>query len=210
MIKTLVFIKGRDKPFAYSGDEALEQVRSILPDISGYVQTRAIGESPFLGCAELYFDSRADADTASATSLAPLVAPSASIEASLSGIHRAVVRLPTFFSSDKVKGVYPFLRRAEMSVEDFQSYWWHTHGPIAALTENALAYYQTHPIKSDYELNSPDFDGVTEIYWPDIKSAEAAVVSRQMTEDQAADAKTFVDLDSVTLFFGVEEIIIAP
>ena len=210
MIKTLAFIKGDDNPFAFSGDEASKQVRSILPGIVGYVQTRAIGESPFLGCAELYFESRADADMALATNLEFLVSPSATIAASLSGIHRAVMRLPTFFSSDRVKGVYPFLRRAGMPVKDFQSHWWHTHGPIAALTESALAYYQTHPIKSAYEFNPPDFDGVTEIYWPDMERAEAAVVSRQMTEDQAGDAKTFVDLDSVTLFFGVEEIIIGP
>ena len=97
-----------------------------------------------------------------------------------------------------------------MSVGDFQDHWWHTHGPIAALTEDALAYYQTHPMVSTYGSRSPDFDGVTEIYWPDMESAEAAVASRQMMEDQANDAQTFVDLDRLTLFFGVEEIIIAP
>ena len=43
-----------------------------------------------------------------------------------------------------------------------------------------------------------------------MESAEAAVASRQMTEDQANDAQTFVDLDRLTLFFGLEEIIIAP
>ena len=63
---------------------------------------------------------------------------------------------------------------------------------------------------STYGSSAPDFDGVTEIYWPDMESSEAAVASRQMTEDQASDAQTFVDLDRLTLFFGLEEIIIAP
>ena len=63
---------------------------------------------------------------------------------------------------------------------------------------------------SAYEHGEPDFDGVTEIFWPDMQSAESAVASRQMTEDQAGDAQNFVDLDSVMLFFGVEDVVIEP
>ena len=210
MIKIFLFIESGNNTFALSGQDASDQIRSILPDIAGYIQTKALGESPFSGCAELYFRSREAADLVSLAELATLLPESAKIAASLSGIHRIVMRAPTFFSSEKVKGVYPFFRKPGMSVDDFQDHWWYTHGPIAALTEDALAYYQTHPMVSTYGSSAPDFDGVTEIYWPDMESAEAAVASRQMTEDQASDAQTFVDLDRLTLFFGLEEIIIAP
>ena len=50
---------------------------------------------------------------------------------------------------------------------------------------------------------------MTEIYWADKNTADAAVVSRQMTEDQAGDAQNFVDLERVMLFFGVEDLVIA-
>ena len=210
MIKTFVFIQSGDNPFALEGQDAAAQIRSILPDIAGYAQTKALGESPFAGCAELYFDSPKSAGLSSLSELSTLLQDSATIAASVSGMHRIVMRSPAFFGSRRVKGVYPFLRKPGMSVDDFQEHWWQVHGPIAALTENALAYYQTHPLESSYDSSVPDFDGVTEIYWPDMESAEAAVVSRQMVEDQAGDARTFVDVDSVTLFFGVEEIVIEP
>ena len=210
MIKTFVFIEGGNNPFALSGQEAANEIRSIVPDIAGYIQTKALGESPFSGCGELYFRSSESADLVPLAALAALLPKSARIAASVSGMHRIVMRAPTFFEPKKIKGVYPFFRKPGMLVGDFQDYWWHTHGPIAALTEDALAYYQTHPMVSSYGSSNPDFDGVTEIYWPNMESAEAAVASRQMTEDQASDAQTFVDLDRLTLFFGLEEIIIAP
>ena len=77
MIKTFVFIEGGDNPFALSGQDASDQIRSILPDIAGYIQTKALGESPFSGCAELYFRSPEAADLVSLAELATLVPASA-------------------------------------------------------------------------------------------------------------------------------------
>lgn len=210
MIKIFLLLEGREAPFALTEQAAAEEVRGLLPDIAGYVQTRAMGDAPFSGCAEFYFGNESGAGSLDPATLSSLFSGATRVAASVSGDHRVVMRLPQFFKGPNVKGVYPFRRRVDLAVADFQAYWWHTHGPIAALTEHALAYCQTHPMQSAYEHGEPDFDGVTEIFWPDMQSAESAVASRQMTEDQAGDAQNFVDLDSVMLFFGVEDVVIEP
>ena len=126
------------------------------------------------------------------------------------GRERTVLRTADFAHGRGVKGVFPFLRRADFNVADFQRYWWHKHGPIAGRTEGALGYLQCHPLPGSYDQSVADFDGVTELFWPDYATASAAMASRQMTENQSTDAKNFVDTDSVRLFFAVEEVVLAP
>ncbi len=97
-----------------------------------------------------------------------------------------------------------------MSVPDFQAYWWHQHGPIAARTEHALAYYQCHPLQDATTPVRSAFDGVTEIHWSSATDALAAMASRQMVEDQASDAGNFVERGSVQLLPAQEDVVIAP
>jgi hypothetical protein len=56
----------------------------------------------------------------------------------------------------------------------------------------------------------PPFDAVTELFWPDVASARASMASRQMREDQGADARNFVDPESVLLVLAEEEVVLAP
>lgn len=210
MFKTFFLLSAGDAAFASHGDEAAQAVSTVMPNAVGYVQTSALGESPYSGCAEVYFRFARDAMAAESVDISALLAEGISVESKMSGMLRVVMRMPKFYGAEKMKGVYPFRRKPGMEVQDFQDRWWHTHGPIAALTEESLAYSQTHPMMACYEDGSPDFDGVTEIYWPDVQAAERAVVSRQMAEDQRHDAENFVDLENVTLFFGSEEVVVAP
>ena len=122
---------------------------------------------------------------------------------------RTVMRLPAHHDGGLIKGVFPFRRRADLGVADFQRYWWLNHGPIAALTEQAVYYLQCHPLVETYERGRPPFDGITELHWPDVAAARAAMASRQMTEDQSNDARNFVDPDSVVLFLAAEEVVLA-
>ncbi len=120
------------------------------------------------------------------------------------------MRLPEHHDGRCIKGVFPFRRKRELSVEQFQQRWWHGHGPIAARTERALAYVQCHPLIACYAGAAPDYDGVTELHWPDAAAARAAMASRQMREDQATDAEEFVEPGSVRLVLVQEETVIAP
>lgn len=202
---------GNQNPFQYTGIEAAKAARACLPGVVGCVQTKPLADQPdlrFGGVLELYFESIED--TLRAANFESLLGNDMAVACVVRGRERVVMRMPDFSTRMKIKGVYPFRRRPDLSVQAFQQHWWHRHGPIAALTDEALAYTQLHVLPACYAQEEPDFDGITEIYWPDRAAAQRALVSRQMVEDQRADAPNFVDMDSVVLFLAEEEIIIAP
>ncbi len=204
---------GLEDPYRYRGAEAEAMIRRLFPDIVGYVQTRALpGQdgASFSGTAELWFDRADAALTASRKDFAPMLVDHAEILSSMAGMERVVVRTPDYLSGERMKGVYPFCRKAGMDLETFQAYWWHHHGPIAALTEEALAYVQIHPLLESYKTAPPSYDGITEISWRDAEAAMRGITSRQMTEDQAGDAPNFVQDGSVALYLAKEETVIAP
>ena len=217
MIKLYVFLTaapGTD-PFRHQGAAALAELHRVAPAAVEYVQTRASSqqltdEPPlFAGAAEFRFDYAAPAVEAAAdvAKLANLWADGASVAGVVAGHERTIMRLPSHAHGQGVKGVFPFDRKAGLSVDYFQQYWWRTHGPIAARTEGALAYFQCHPLRHLYEDGTPGFDGVTELHWPDFATAEAAMASRQMREDQSQDAQNFAETGSVQLFMAQEEVV---
>ena len=217
MIKLYVFLtaaRGTD-PFRYRGAAALAELHRVAPTAVEYVQTRASGRQltdeppPFAGVAELRFDYAAPAVEAAAdvAKLASLWTGGASVAKVVAGHERTIMRLPGHVHGQGVKGVFPFDRKPGLSIDYFQTYCWRTHGPIAAHTEGALAYFQCHPLRHLYEDGRPGFDGVTELHWPDFATAEAAMASRQMREDQSQDAQNFADTGSVQLFMAEEEMV---
>ena len=213
MFKVYFLMQPGEDPYCYQGADAEAAVRQQFPECCGYVQTRALPgqEQPsFSGTAELWFNRAQQALAAVRQDFSPMLTGSAQIQSALVGMERVVMRTPEYFSGKRMKGVYPFRRKADMAVDDFQSYWWHAHGPVAALTEEALAYVQIHPLPESWNSAPPVFDGITEIFWRDADAAMRGIGSRQMTEDQANDASRFVDRASVALYLAEEEIVIAP
>jgi len=213
MYKTCFLINAGADPFRFKGLDAANAVRTLFPEIKGYVQARALPgqESPaFSGSAELWFDESPSALAACVIGIERLLAEGVGVQSCLSGMERVVMRAADYITADRIKGVYPFRKKPGMTLEAFQHHWWHTHGPIAALTEEALSYVQIHARADSQETVSPVYDGITEIWWPDIEAAGRAIGSRQMREDQGSDAPNFVDMESISLFFAKEEIVIAP
>ena len=220
MIKAIVLLEREDAAdvFRAVGASAAEAVRLAFPGVAGYIQTRATelqpgaAAAPYRGVIELWFTQAADAwrAVADGEALRPLLADGVTIAGAVVGLERTVMRLAEHTHGGGTKGVYPFNRKPGMSVQDFQAYWWHRHGPIAAATENALAYYQCHPLQTADAPVQATFDGVTEIHWRNAEEALAALASRQMVEDQGNDAGNFVDLDSVQLLLAKEEVVIGP
>lgn len=205
--------------FVANGTHASQLVRELCPRATGYVQTRALSEqigereASYAASAELYFTD-ADALLAtlgSAESLKPLWNhATVQLAATMGGLVRTVIRTPQHHQTPGIKAVFPFRRREGMSVTAFQAHWWHRHGPIAAATESALFYPQCHALPECYADNAqPDYDGVTELHWVDLASAQAAMASEQMRVDQSNDAKNFAAPD-VGIYLAQEEVIIAP
>jgi len=217
MFRTSFFLVGTD-PFVHRGTAAEKEVRRLHPGLRGYLQTRAtaaqIGDAApaYDGVAELWFDTPEGAHNASKAGypLQGLLRPGVNIVKRSVGLERPVMQLPSFRRGSGIKGVFPFGKKKGQRVEDFQAHWWHRHGPIAALTEGASAYIQCHPMPFLYSMIEPAFDGITEIWWPDVSTARAAMKSRQMTEDQSNDAKNFAEPGTVQLFLAEEEVVIAP
>ena len=217
MIKLYVFLTaatGTD-PFRHRGAAALAELHRVAPTAVEYVQTRASDRQltddppPFVGAAEFRFDYAAPAVDAAANvaALANLWADGVSVAGVVVGHERTIMRLPAHAHGQGIKGVFPFDRKPGLSIDYFQNYWWRTHGPIAARTEGALAYFQCHPLRQLYEDGRPGFDGVTELHWPDFAAAEAAMASRQMREDQSQDAQNFAEAGTVQLFMAEEEMV---
>ncbi len=213
MYKTCFLIDAGADPFRFKDRDAVNAVQTLFPEIKGYVQARALPgqESPaFSGSAELWFDDSSSALAACVVGIEGLLAEGVEVQSCLSGMERVVMRVAQYITADRVKGVYPFRKKPGMTLEAFQHHWWHIHGPIAALTEEALSYVQIHTRADSQETVSPVYDGITEIWWPDMEAAGRAIGSRQMQEDQGSDAPNFVDMESISLFFAKEEVIIAP
>ncbi len=219
MYKTYLFLEGEPgtDPFKYRGQDAAAQLTAQLPAVAGYTQTRTLDEQinpseppPFVGIAELYFTDLEAAlnTTAQAEVVQSMLANGARIGPTSVGLARTVLRLAAHHEGGLIKGVFPFRRKATLSVADFQSHWWLRHGPIAALTENAVCYLQCHPLPACYDQGQPPYDGITELHWHSVSDARSAMTSRQMTEDQANDSLNFVDQGSVLLFLAAEEIVI--
>ena len=217
MIKLYVFLTAAPGtgPFRHRGAAALAELHRVAPTAVEYVQTRALDRQftgdppPYAGAAELRFDYAAPAVDAAANvaALANLWADGVSVAGVVVGHERTIMRLPAHAHGQGIKGVFPFDRKPGLSIDYFQTYWWRTHGPIAARTEQALAYFQCHPLRQLYDDGAPAFDGVTELHWPDFAAAEAAMASRQMREDQSQDAQNFVDTGNVQLFMAEEEVV---
>ena len=213
MYKTCFLINAGEDPFRFKGRDAEDAIRAVFPEIKGYVQARALPgqESPaFSGSAELWFDDSSIGIAACVIGIGGLLAEGVEVQSCLSGMERVVVRTAEYITADRVKGVYPFRKKPGLTLEAFQHHWWHTHGPIAALTEEALSYVQIHTRADSQETASPVYDGITEISWPDIETAGRAIGSRQMREDQGSDAPNFVDMESISRFMAKEEVIIEP
>jgi uncharacterized protein (TIGR02118 family) len=222
MIKCYLFLDappGTD-PFARRGEAAAALLASCCRAAVGYCQTRSLpeqlgrrAEAPFAGVAEVWFLDPANglALLGDPTAFAPLLAKGATVAAAVYGVERIILRLPEQHSVRTIKGVFPFRRRSDLAVAEFQHYWLHRHGPLAARTEEALLYVQCHPLRECYVGDQvPDFDGVTELHWPDVAAARRAMASRQMREDQARDAENFTAPGSVRLFLAEEECVRAP
>lgn len=215
MIKTSILLRSNNSadPFLHQGSRAANIAAQVLPEAVGFVQARAQDtDAAFAGVAEFWFRNVADALQVAERlpGLSELWRDNqVEVVAVISGMERIVMRLPSHHTTPVIKGVFPFRRKDGMSVADFQHHWWHNHGPIAALTQDALCYTQTHVLPELYQGATPGYDGITELYWTSRKVADAAMESQQMTEDQSKDAGNFVDRDSISLFFTDIETLVA-
>ncbi|MFI5315790.1 MAG: EthD domain-containing protein [Myxococcota bacterium] len=112
-------------------------------------------------------------------------------------------------------------RLPNLSREQFQKYWFETHGPLVRKQAEALRiqrYVQTHTALGDAAESlratrggPPAYDGVAELWWKseaDVAAALATPAGQEAGRILLEDERKFIDLASSPLFWAREREII--
>ena len=124
-----------------------------------------------------------------------------------------------------IKFVYCICKRVDLSNEEFRTFWKDKHGPYIrslAKTLRAKKYVQSHTVDTPLNeeiiksrgLDTPPYDGVTEIWWD---SMDEFVASVSTPEGQAAAQQyilgsdvaeaNFVDFSKSRAFLTEEHVV---
>ncbi|MEM1229822.1 MAG: EthD domain-containing protein [Pseudomonadota bacterium] len=206
-----------EPPPVAAAQTRLHELQRLCPALVGYVESGALPNQiddatpAFKAISELYFASTVAAEQAAAEhrTLAALLAVTDDAPMMLCQ-ERTVLRTAAYRPGTGIKITFPFRRLAALALADFQHYWWHQHGPIAAQTDGALCYTQQHLLPTGDGAPPPRYDAITELHFADRDTAVAAMASEHMKVDQTEDARNFVDLDSVAIVLMREQVLLAP
>lgn len=104
-----------------------------------------------------------------------------------------------------VKLIYCISKKPGLSVEEFQTYWRETHGPIAAKIPGLRRYVQCHTAPKLYGREpAPRFDGAAELWFDDLDAMRAAMASPE-TKAAIEDERNFIDHSRVASFVTIEK-----
>ena len=92
-----------------------------------------------------------------------------------------------------VKMMSFFQRRPGMSLEECHDYWLNRHAPLVPRTPGIMRYIQNHVLPETYETMDPPFDGIAELWWPDMASYEIAIKSPELSQEQWKDTGKFAN-----------------
>ncbi|MFM9905179.1 MAG: EthD domain-containing protein [Pyrinomonadaceae bacterium] len=117
-----------------------------------------------------------------------------------------------------IKFIYCITKHKDLSDEEFHDYWREKHGTFIrriAKTLNATKYIQSHTIDTPMNaeiakgrgLETPAYDGVTEIWWNSMDDFLGAVSSPEGIEaaqKYVADEANFIDFSKSRAFLTEE------
>ena len=106
-----------------------------------------------------------------------------------------------------IKLVYCISKKPGMSDEEFFHYWRNVHGPIGARIPGLRRLVQSRRVTIAGDRRAPDFDGMAELWFDDMKALLAARGSPEWklsTEDES----NFVDHSRVAYFVSEEHVVL--
>jgi uncharacterized protein (TIGR02118 family) len=93
-------------------------------------------------------------------------------------------------------------------VAEFQDYLRTKHAPLVPRTPHLLRYVQCHVLPETYDSDAPPaYDGVAELWWPDVEKFKQSWASPELQVEQLTDARKFVGEGSQS-FLAVENRVI--
>jgi EthD domain len=116
------------------------------------------------------------------------------------------------------KLVFCCRRQANLTVEEFQSYWLHNHAALVRSLRKAIPqmtrYVQSHTlygpatdaVRASRGTDEP-YDGVTEVWLDDDAKPEATPASIEAGLKLLQDELTFLDMARSSVFLTVEHVI---
>jgi uncharacterized protein (TIGR02118 family) len=184
-----------------------------IPDASA-----SFGTAPFHGAAEVWYDDLATAvgmrtnpqylEGAYVDELNFIDQPALKWLATAENV--VVAGPPIAKDAPLVKGLFLVKRKPGLSVAEFQDYWRNQHAPLVPRTPHLVRYVQCHVLPETYESEYPPaFDGVAELWWPDLAKFKESWASPEMQVEQLTDAKKFVG-DDTRVFLAQENRVIWP
>jgi len=110
-----------------------------------------------------------------------------------------------------VKGLFLVKRKPGLSVAEFQDYWRTRHAPLVPRTPHLRRYVQCHVLPETYETETPPaYDGVAELWWPDLETFKQSWASPELQVEQLNDVRNFVDAKGSTALLAEEVRVIWP
>lgn len=122
-----------------------------------------------------------------------------------------------------IKMIFCVKRRAELSEDDFYTYWLNKHGPLVRSKSEALdirRYVQSHTQKAELGavvstargMKQQGFDGVAELWWDSFEAFDRILASeagQKASAELAEDEAKFIDMEASTIFFTEEHEVIS-
>ena len=229
MIKVFALIPKKpdisDEQFHRHWREVHAPLALRIKTLKRYVQSHRLPQSisgfaasPYEGVAEVWFDS---VETATGLRTNPDYLNGAYTDepnfidtAGLTFLltrENVVVAGPAFVKdTPAVKGLFLVKRKPGLSVAEFQDYWRTKHAPLVPRTPHLLRYVQCHVLPETYESDAPPaYDGVAELWWPNLATFQESWASPELQVEQLNDARNFVGSGS-TAFLAEEFRVIWP
>ncbi|MEE8495924.1 MAG: EthD domain-containing protein [Xanthomonadales bacterium] len=194
------------------------EVIALLPGIQRYVQSHPIDDNygakePVCdGFAELWaHDSQAFRDIAASDAYAAVQADEEKFldRTAISLVltdERIIKDSPV--AVDGVKCIQPFIRKRDLSVEEFQSYWHDQYGPLTATLPLLDRYVQYHARLGGYTHGrQPSYDGFDVTWFDSIDAVRNAMNSAVCDRGRSAQ-KNFLTADDCPQILTREHVII--
>lgn len=100
-------------------------------------------------------------------------------------------------------------RKAELTFEEFDTYWREKHAPliksVTDFSRHVRKYVQSHRSPEEFAFaDAANYDGVAELWFDDVESLNTAFTEPEYMEHIRPDELKFVDLEQCQSIIGEE------